>query len=369
MAAIRKASALLAGLMVLALALISPPAGRAQKKEKAIPPAPTEVVWPGPPTQPRIRFLESIAASEDVTGKKKRSFVEKLAGTSPVRDQLRLLKPYGVAVDAAGRIYVADAQQRAVLVFDRGAHAVTSWKGNAQFPMALPIGLVFDQDGRLFVSDSFADQVLVFNPGGNPIAGFGKDILKRPGGMAVDAQRGRLYVADPKLNQVLIFDTKTYKLLKTIGGVANPGSGELGKFSGVTNVALDSAGRLYVTDTFNCRVQVFEADGRFVRSFGEQGTQPGKFVRPKGIALDSEGHVYVVDAAFNNFQILTSEGKPLLFVGSGGDQPGQFLLPAGIFIDRNDRLYVTEQRVSGGRLQIFQYLGEKSSFSKEKKVN
>lgn len=367
MAALGKVSTLAA--VLIALALVFSPAGRAQKKEKAKPQARIDLVWPGPPAEPRFRFVAAIAISEDVTGKKKRSFVEKLAGSSPLSEQLRLLKPYGVAVDEAGKIYVADPGQRAVLIFDRDAHKVTSWQGNAQFPLSLPVGLALEKDGRLFVSDSFRGQVLVFNPSGVPIAAFGKDIFKRPGGMAVDAKRGRLYVADPKVNQVLAFDTKSYKLLKTIGGEANPGSGELGKFSGVTNVALDSAGRLYVSDTFNCRVQVFEADGRFVRSFGEQGTQPGNFVRPKGIALDSEGHVYVVDAAFNNFQILTEEGKPLLFVGSGGDQPGQFLLPAGVFIDRKDRVYVTEQRVTGGRLQIFQYLQEKPSPGTETKAN
>ncbi len=352
-----------------ALTLVPAFAGQRRGKEKAKPQAPVDLAWPGPPAQARVRFVGAISAGEDVTGKVKKSFVERLAGTSPLRDQLRLLKPYGVAVDPAGRIYVADPGQRAVLIFDRDARSVASWKGNAQFPLSLPIGLAFDKDGRLFVSDSFGGQVIVFDPKGKPIAGFGKGIFKRPGGMAVDAQRGRLYVADPKLNQVLAFDTQTYKLLKTLGGKAGTGSGEPGRFSGVTNVALDSTGRLYVTDTFNCRVQIFEPDGRFLSTFGRQGTQPGNFVRPKGIALDSEGHVYVADAAFNNFQVLTPQGKPLMFVGSGGDQPGQFLLPTGMFIDRNDRIYVIEQRVNGGRLQIFQYLAETPGSPGAKAVN
>ena len=67
----------------------------------------------------------------------------------------------------------------------------------------------------------------------------------------------------------------------------------------------------------------------------------------------------MVDAAFNNFQIFSPEGQVLMFVGTAGEDPGQFLLPAGIFIDHEDRIYVTEQRLGGGRLQIFQYLGSK----------
>ena len=178
--------------------------------------------------------------------------------------------------------------------------------------------------------------------------------------MAVDARRGRLYVADVQLNQVLVFDTRSFQMQKTIGKAGNAATGEPGSFSGPTNLALDSKGRLYVTDTWNCRVQVFDPDGKFVLTFGAQGTQPGKFARPKGIAIDREDHVYVADAEFNNFQVFTSEGKPLLFVGSIGLEPGQFLLPAGMAIDRENRIYVTEQRMSGGRLQIFQYLPERA---------
>jgi DNA-binding beta-propeller fold protein YncE len=320
-----------------------------------------ELVWPGPPERPRIRYLAAIQGSEDVTGNVKPSFVERISGRSPFRDQMRLLKPYGIAIDGSNRIFVADPAQRAVLIFDRTTRAATRWRGSAQFPLFLPIGLAFDADGRLFVSDSFAAQVLVFNPDGKPVAGFGKNIFKRPGGLAVDTRRSRLYAADVQLNQVLVFDTRTFQMQKTIGGASTAAIGEPGRFSGPTNLALDSTGRLFVTDTWNCRVQVFDPDGKFVLTFGAQGTQPGRFARPKGIAIDREDHVYVVDAEFNNFQVFTREGKPLLFVGSIGLEPGQFLLPAGMAIDRENRIYVTEQRMSGGRLQIFQYLPERAS--------
>jgi len=335
-------------------------AGAASKKEKnkAQAAAPVDLTWPGPPARPRIRFLAALSSAEDVSGKVKPSFVERMSGRSPLREQLRLRKPYGVAVDQRNRIYIADPAQRSVLVFDREARVATAWKGNAQFPLFLPTSLAFDQHGRLLVSDSFAGQVVVFDPAGKPVAALGKGIFMRPAGLVVNPRRRRLYAADIKQNQVLVFNIEDFKLHSRIGGKSTAGAFEPGTFSGPTNLALDSRERLYVTDTWNCRVQVFDAEGRFVRTFGEQGIRPGKFVRPKGIAVDSEDHIYVVDAEFNNFQIFTPEGQPLLFVGSMGDQPGQFLLPAGLAIDREDRIYVTEQRLSGGRLQIFQYLRE-----------
>lgn len=337
--------------------LLAAPAWAKSPKPKT-PPTVVDLVWPGPPERPRIRYLGSIAGAEDVTGRVKPSFIERLSGRSPLRDQLRLMKPYGVVVDKSNRIFVADTVQRAVLVFHRETGAAVRWRGNAQFPLFLPVGLALDPQGRLFVSDSFARHIVVFDPSGKPVAALGKGNLVRPGGLAIDAQRGWLYVADVVRNQIYVFNTTTLKLEKAIGSVILKGAPSEGRFSGPTNVALDSKGNLYVTDTWNCRVQVFDPEGKFLRVFGTQGIQPGMFMRPKGIAIDNEDHVYVVDAEFNNFQIFTPEGRPLLFVGSQGEEPGQFLLPTGMFIDHQNRIYVTEHRLGGGRLQIFQFLSE-----------
>lgn len=317
------------------------------------------LVWPGPPERPRVRFVAAIRGSADLQGKVKLSFIERMAGRSPARDQ-RLQKPYGVAVDNKGRIFVADGAQRAVVVFDREHRKVDLWRGTAQFPLALPVAVAFDGKGQLFVADSSRGQIVVFAPDGKAVAAFGRDVIGRPGGLAIDAGRRRLYVADAKLDRVFVFDVETFAIQLTIGEPARSDTVEFGGgvFSGASNVAVDAAGRIYVTDTFNCRIQVFDPAGNFLRSIGSQGTRPGQFIRPKGIALDSEDHLYVVDAAFNNFQVLASDGSPLMFVGASGEQPGHFLLPAGLAIDRQDRIYVTEQAIDGGRLQIFQYLGD-----------
>ena len=67
-------------------------------------------------------------------------------------------------------------------------------------------------------------------------------------------------------------------------------------------------------DSMNFRVQIFDAEGKFIKKFGEVGTGYGQFSKPKGIAVDSEGHIYVVDSAFNNIQIFDAEGKLLSFL-------------------------------------------------------
>jgi DNA-binding beta-propeller fold protein YncE len=313
-----------------------------------------------------LRWVGQITDLNEVKGKtkKKRSWVDRIVGVrAPDEPEARLQRPYGIAVDSRGRIYVADGYQRAVFVLDPAQHRVEMRGGSARAALALPIGVAVDEKDRLFVSDSFHHSITCFDAGGRVLAQFGRDELERPGGIGVDPQRHLLYVADAKAQRVAVFDTETFAFVRYVGSPSTSGQRERGRFAAPTNVAVDSRGNLYVTDTWNHRVQIFDRRGRFLRAFGSHGTQPGNFVRPKGIAVDSEGHVYVVDAEFNNFQIFTPEGQPLLAVGNLGQEPGQFTLIAGIFIDAQDRIYTTEQE--GGRVQIFQYLHRPDSVAQK----
>ena len=142
-----------------------------------------------------------------------------------------------------------------------------------------------------------------------------------------------------------VFSIDTFAFERYIGGPSNPDVREPGLFSAPTNVATDAKGNVYVTDTWNHRVQIFDHKGKFVRAFGSHGLSPGQFIRPKGIAVDSEGHIYVADAEFNNFQVFSSDGKVLLAVGARYN-PGQFALIAGLFIERTGSL--PPNRTRGG---------------------
>ena len=285
---------------------------------------------------------------------RKQGWIEKLSGTKAADEKLELRKPYGITTDRHGRIYTADTELHTIFVLDIAARTVERRQGNSHVPMIMPIGVAVDSEDRLFVSDAEMHSVICFSPKGEPLAQFGTSALGRPGGIAIDHQRSRLYVADAKEARVAAFDIKSFKLLGYYGGPAKPGQKENGKFFGPTNVAVDRQGLIYVADTLNCRVQVLDANGKFVRAFGAQGDRPGEFIRPKGIAVDSEGHVYVADAEFNNFQILSPEGQPLLAIGSLGTAPGEFALIAGLHVDGENRVFTTE--MYHGRIQVFRYL-------------
>ena len=72
----------------------------------------------------------------------------------------------------------------------------------------------------------------------------------------------------------------------------------------------------------NDRIEVFDADGKFIRTCGKNGDGPGYFARPKGVAIDSDGHVWVADGMQDRVQVFTPEGQLLITMGGHG------LLPA-----------------------------------------
>jgi DNA-binding beta-propeller fold protein YncE len=114
-----------------------------------------------------------------------------------------------------------------------------------------------------------------------------------------------------------------------------------------------SAGKMYVVDSMNFRIQSFTADGQFLGAFGEVGNHTGTLNRPKGIAADTDGNLYVVDALFETVQIFDASGRLLYYFGSSGKGPGQFQLPAGIAIDDRNMIYVADSL--NHRVQVFRY--------------
>jgi DNA-binding beta-propeller fold protein YncE len=246
-----------------------------------------------------------------------------------------------------------------VFVIDPTARVVEKRQGSTRAPMVMPVGVAVDSEDRLFVSDAQLHAITCFSPTGAVLSVFGTKFLGRPGGIAIDQQRNRLYAADAKESRIAVFDTKSFEFKGYFGTPSKPGKSENGTFGSPTNVAVDRQGNIYVADTLNCRVQILNPAGKFLRKFGTQGDRPGEFIRPKGIAVDSEGHVYVADAEFNNFQVLSGEGQPLLAVGMLGSAPGEFALIAGLHIDSKDRIYTTE--MYAGRIQIFQYIAQPGS--------
>ena len=264
-------------------------------------------------------------------------------------------RPYGLAVDSKGRLYVADTKVGAIFIFNTENNDVELIKHGVHAKFGSIFGLAMDDNDHLFVSDGELHHVLVFNAKHELQAGFGDDVMKDPNGMAIDTENRFLYVADTGLDQVLVYDADTYKLLRKIGTTGKDHTlTDPGNFSKPTNVAVDKDGNLYVADTWNDRVEVFDADGTFIRTLGKNGDGPGDFARPKGIAIDADGHVWVADSMLNRLQVFTPEGHLLIGIGGFGIMPGQFEALTGLTIDKQNRVFTSEQLL--GRAQMYRYV-------------
>ncbi len=327
----------------------------------------TKIVWPNPPEIARIAFKE-IYTGEKIDSNlytktaRKTSWMDRLAGSLPA-DQIQLDKlPYqlirtlGVGVDSKGRIYAADQGVGAIFVFDPTDKAHVELIGNGrQAHFGLITGLALDDDDRLFVADASLHRVVVFSPKHEMEEVFGGDILGRAGGVAVDRENRFIYVADTGNDVVDVFDADNFKFLRRIGKPSRKhDQTEPGLFSLPEGVAVDTDGNLYVTDTFNDRVEMFDADGRFISTFGKNGDGPADLDRPKGIAIDCDGHIWLVDAVQNRVKVFDQQGRLLIYLGGAGNYPGQFMGPWGIAIGPSNQVVVSE--TFPGRVQVFRYI-------------
>lgn len=312
----------------------------------------SNLIWPLPPEQPRVRFVAEYHGQNDLGEK------DDLKAALLGEDQagLALQKPYGVAVSDDGKlIYVTDTKLRAIVVFDINKGEVRLFKTDAHGALYNPLEIRVDSQGRVFVADSERKEVLILSPEGKTLMTLGKlEAIGRPTGLALDEARNRLYVADTIKHRIVVYDLEG-KHLRTFG----ERGAEPGQLNYPVNLALDHKGRLLVSDTGNFRIQVFDGSGEFLNTFGQLGDSYGNFSRSKGVAVDSDNNIYVVDAAFNNFQIFNQEGQLLLFIGASGREPGMFWIPTGIFVDKTDKIYVVDS--INERIQVFQYLKGKGA--------
>jgi len=356
---------------LLAFLMLASQVTFADKKKKAAAEAPkqpnildqldySKIVWPAPPAPTRVKYLNYFCCDKYVPPvAKKTSWMDRMAGAQSAEQAqaqkplFALWTPYGLAVDSKGNVYVADGKVGAIFVFNTETKALDMIKNGVHARFGDIIGLAIDDADRLFVSDTKLHRILVFDKN-RKVEGSISQGIQDPGGMVVDNENRFLYVADPGQDIVLVYDADKLNFIRKIG---TPGKAhtltEVGDFAMPTNVALDGDNNLYVTDTYNNRVEVFDADGNFIRAWGKAGDRPGTFMRPKGIAVDVDGHVWVADGVQDRLQCFTQEGQPLMWLGGHGPLPGYFQALAGLYIDKNNRIFTSEQYP--GRVQMFRY--------------
>jgi sugar lactone lactonase YvrE len=267
---------------------------------------------------------------------------------------------------APGAVATVDANRPPAGLFDAGGAGA----GRGQFN--LPRGIARDAQGNFYVADTQNLRIEKFDPAGAFVTLFGGNgngpgqfaPLRPdaqgtgPGGVAVDAA-GNVYVADTWNHRIQKFDAGGKFLLQWGSFVdlsdpngANAANANTG-FYGPRGVAIGPDGNVYVTDTGNKRVLIFDKDGAYQREISSgmsptrkapdyPFTQPGELNEPIGIAVDRDGNVYVADTNNRRIQKFTAAGAPAAQwpVPAGSWEPGPYLEPF-LALDGAGNLYAT----------------------------
>ena len=214
-----------------------------------------------------------------------------------------------------------------------------------------PTEVAIGKNERICILDGANNQVKVFSQKWEFVhaigqSGEGNGEFDNPVGLDID-ERGYIYVADTGNQRIQLFDD-TGKYLQKID--LTPW-----KVRPVEVKALQGANRIYVSDANNHRILCFSIDGAFKFSWGELGEQLGKLRYPGMTAVDQNGNIYVVDILNGRIQVFNSKGETPRGIGELGVLPGQLYRPKGIAIDGRSNIYVSDSYT--GIIQAFDRSG------------
>jgi trimeric autotransporter adhesin len=292
----------------------------------------------------------------------------------------QLYGPQGVAVDAAGNLYISDtlnnvvrrvAANGTIANFAGNGSTGSGGDGSAATSAQLngPQGLAVDSAGALYIADSGNNRIRKVSGGTISTLTGGNNELNKPYGVAVDTG-GNVYVADFGSNRVIRVTAagaaSTFAGTGVSGYSGDGGPATSAMLKGPQAVAVDNSGNVYIGDSGNNRVRVVSAGA--IRTFAGNGvagydrdgvaanaTQVGN---PVAVAADSSGSVYVSDGSsrvrkiFANGLIATIGGNGTIgYSGDGGNAAGaRFNRPVGLAVAANGNVYVADSNNNAVRV-------------------
>ena len=301
----------------------------------------------------------------------------------------RFDSPRGIAIDAAGTLYVVDQGNYCIRKMTPDGEVSTLAGGGlaggergfadgqgraARF--SSPCGIAIDAAGNLYVADKYNHSIRKVTPDGevSTLAGGGDEgggcadgegsvaRFEYPSDIAIDAA-GNLYVADFYNNRIRKITPKGEVSTLAGGGPTGcdsgtyaDGQGSAARFHAPSGITIDAAGNLYVADERNNRIRKVTPKGEVStvvgddwRGFADGEGRTARSCVPRGITTDAAGNLYVVDAVNNRIRKVTPDGQVSILAGSGENgfangesSVARFKYPDSIAIDAAGNLYVTD---------------------------
>jgi sugar lactone lactonase YvrE len=287
----------------------------------------------------RVRKVDTSGMIATVAGNGKEGF----SGDSGAATSATLNTPIGVAVDTAGNLYIADAfNNRIRKVSATGVITTVAGNGDARFSgdhaaatsasLSAPFGVAVDKAGNLYIADTSNQRVrkvdtsgMIATVAGNGTEGFSGDggaatraSLNFPTGVALD-RAGNLFIIDQSNHRIRKVNTSG--VITTVAGNGNPGfSGDHAAATSASlnlpiGTAVDTAGTLYIADTSNHRIRKVSADGTVTTVAGNgiggfagdgEAATRATLNSPGGVAVDSAGNLYIADSLNNRIRKLNT---------------------------------------------------------------
>ena len=264
-----------------------------------------------------------------------------------------LNQPSGLAFDSAGDIFIADSANNLILEVDlKGIISTVAGTGEQGFGgdggaatsalLDTPIGVAIDAAGNIYIADTHNNRIRRVSAGmittiaGSGVAGFSGDgaaataaALDLPTAIAIDTN-SNIYIADTENHRIRKITGTTISTVAGNGEQVYSGDGGLATAAGLDSpngIAVDAAFNLYIGDTHNQRVRMVTYStsiistlaGTGIKGFNADGTATtSELARPRGVAVGTSGTVYVADS--DNQRIRTVGGGILTTIAGNGEE-------------------------------------------------
>ena len=268
--------------------------------------------------------------------------------------------PTAVAVDASQNIYVVEASTNRLLMYNSFGEHLKTLDGLNE-----PISVAVDANGKILIGNKAGGNVEVYT---SDLTlqfklGLGDGEFMQPSSIGI-AENGNMYVVDSDADMISVYSSDgRYDF-----SFGTPGTGN-GEFHFPVAIAIDHvAQELIISDlqlfdstedlSNGARIQVFNLNGSFKRSFAVQGVGDGKLSKPLGLVVDDEGRIYISDILQDMVQVFDGNG---IFLGKISDPENPIKTPLGLALSDKQQLFVAS--LAAAKIEVFGNVGLKAALT------